>query len=278
MSSDQYLPRDRFPLASKYHPDWILASVSGGANSLWLTEWLCEGLELKPGMRVLDLGCGRAASSIFLCKEFGVQVWATDLWCSASENLQRIRDARVGDSVFPIHADARSLPFAAEFFDAVVSIDSFIYFGTDDLYLGELARFVKPGGQMGIAGAGLMREIEGPLPEHLREWWSSDLWCLHSSAWWRRHWERTGIVDVKLADDLVDGWRLWLDWHRLIAPDNHTEIKAVEADRGDHLGYVRLVGKREPGVELPEPIVSIPASYTKAPLLRTESTRVLSDL
>jgi cyclopropane fatty-acyl-phospholipid synthase-like methyltransferase len=47
-------------------------------------------------MRVLDLGCGRALSSIFLRKEFEVEVWAVDLWFSASENLQRIRDADVG--------------------------------------------------------------------------------------------------------------------------------------------------------------------------------------
>src|ERR1035441_10405619 len=59
------------------------------------------------------------------------------------------------NGVFPIHADARSLPFASEFFDAIVSIDSFCYYGTDDLYLNYLARFVKPGGQIGIAGAGL---------------------------------------------------------------------------------------------------------------------------
>src|SRR5713101_5868948 len=57
---------------------------------------------------------------------------ATDLWFSASENIQRIRDAGVEDGVFPIHADARSLPFATEFFDAIVCIDSFIYYGTDD--------------------------------------------------------------------------------------------------------------------------------------------------
>src|SRR6266545_5908605 len=154
----------RFPRSSAYHPEWIIASVSGGANSLWLTEWLTTALDLRPGMRVLDLGCGRAASSIFLRREFGVQVWATDLWFDASENLRRIRDAGVEEGVFPIHADARSLPFGAEFFDAIVSIDSFVFYGTDDLYLKSLARFVKPGGQVGIAGAGLVREIEGWFP------------------------------------------------------------------------------------------------------------------
>jgi SAM-dependent methyltransferase len=247
-----------------------MASASGGANSLWLTEWLTAALDLRPGQRVLDLGCGRASSSIFLHREFGVQVWAADLWFSASENMERIRDAGVRDGVFPIHADARSLPFGAKFFDAVVCIDSFCYYGTDDLYLNYLARFVKPGGQVGIAGAGLVQEIEGPIPEHLRQWWTQDLWCLHSAAWWRRHWERTGIMDIELADTMLDGWRLWLDWHRVVAPDNEAEINALEADRGDYLGYFRLVGRRNSQAELADQFVSLPAQYTKKPLLRRE--------
>ena len=268
MDSDQRFVSERFPRSSQYHPEWVMASVSGGANSLWLTEWLTSAMDLRPGMRVLDLGCGRAASSIFLRREFGVQVWATDLWFSASENLHRIRDAGVEDGVFPIHADARSLPFADEFFDAIVSIDSFIYYGTDDLYLNDLARIVKPGGPVGIAGVGLMREIEGSLPEHLREWWTPDLWCLHSAAWWRWHWERTGIMEIELADTMPDGWQRWLDWHRVIAPDNAVEIAALEADRGNYLGYVRLVGRRQQQAKFEDQIVSLPAQYTKQPLLR----------
>ena len=270
MTPDDLLISKSFPRSSKYNPEWILASVSGGANSLWLTEWLTAALELRPGMRVLDLGCGRAASSIFLSREFGVQVWATDLWFSAEENNLRIQDAGVGDSVFPIHADARSLPFDVDFFDAIVCIDSFIYFGTDDLYLNYLARFVKPGGQIGIAGAGLMREIEDRIPAHLKKWWTNDLWCLHSAPWWRRHWERTGIVDMEVADTLPDGWRLWLDWHNIVAPDNETEISALQADRGDYLGYVRAVGRRRSHAELIDLIVSLPANYTKKTLLRQE--------
>ena len=185
--TDDRFRSERFPRASRYHPAWILAGVSGGANSLWLAEWLAEALDLRPGMRVLDLGCGQACSSVFLSREFGVQVWATDLWFGATDNLRRVRDAGVESGVFPIHADARSLPFAAEFFDAVVSIDSFPYYGTDDLYLNYLARFVKPGGALGIAGAGLTQEIAGPVPDHLQAWWEPGLWVLQSPEWWRRH-------------------------------------------------------------------------------------------
>jgi hypothetical protein len=193
------------------------------------------------------------------------------IWCSwfnVSENIQRIRDAGVEDGVFPIYADARHLPFGPEFFDAIVCIDSFSYYGTDDLYLNYLAGFVKPSGQIGIAGSGLVREIEGQIPEHLQRWWTPELWSLHSASWWRRHWERTGIVEVDVADSMLDGWQRWLDWHRVIAPGNELEISALEADHGSYLGYVRLVGRRRGQTELADHIVSVPAQYTKKPLFR----------
>jgi cyclopropane fatty-acyl-phospholipid synthase-like methyltransferase len=266
---DQRLLSDRFPRASQYHPEWVRANFSGGANSLWLTEWLSEALDLRPGMRVLDLGCGRAASSIFLRREFGVQVWATDLWFNPSENRQRIDDAGVADGVFPIHADAHALPFAAEFFDAIVSIDSFMYYGTDDMYLNSLARFVKPGGLIGIAQVGLMTEMADSIPPHLQEWWAQDQpWSLHSAGWWQRHWGRTGLLDMEIADTLPDGWRYWRDWLQFMAPDNTVEIATLEADAGRHLGYVRVVGRRRADVVLPDPIVSIPMQYESHPLLR----------
>src|SRR5947209_4158449 len=165
---DERFISPRFPRSSAYHPEWLLAGVSGGANPLWLAEWLAEAMDLRPGMRLLDLGCGRAMSSVFLRREFGVQVWATDLWISASE----------------------------------------------------------------------------------------DLWCLHSADWWRRHWERAGVVEVERADTLPDGWQLWRDWIQAVAPDNAAEIGALEADRGNSLGYVRAVGRRRADVVLDEPVVS----------------------
>jgi len=260
----------RFTRSARYNPAWVLAAVSGGANPLWITEWLSEALDLRPGMRVLDLGCGRAISSIFLRREFGVEVWAADLWFSASENRRRIEDAGVADGVFPVHADGRSLPFAAEFFDAIVSIDAFPYVGTDDLYLGTILRFLVPGGTLAMAGAGLTHEFDGMVPDHLRGWWTPDLWCLHSASWWRRHWERTGYVDVLRADDLADGWRYWRRWMEIVAPDNAAEIAALDADAGRCLGYVRTIARRRPDAPIPEMVSSVSTEYEKVPLLAPE--------
>ena len=63
----ELLKNGRFPGSAKYDPEWVLKGWMG-PNVLWLTEWLCEKMELKPGMRVLDMGCGKALSSIFLAK------------------------------------------------------------------------------------------------------------------------------------------------------------------------------------------------------------------
>ncbi len=75
----------QFTRSSKYDPEWFMENQMG-PNVLCLTEALCEVMDLKPGMRVLDMGCGKAMSSIFLAKEYGVQVWATDLWIKPTEN------------------------------------------------------------------------------------------------------------------------------------------------------------------------------------------------
>ena len=44
---------------------------------------------------------------------------------------------------------------------------------------------------------------------------------------------------------MPDGWQLWLDWHKVVAPDNQSEIEALEADRGKFLGtFASWVGDK----------------------------------
>jgi len=246
---------DQFPLSAKYDPEWVLENEMG-PNALWLTEALCQVMDLKPAMRVLDMGCGRAMSSIFLAKEFGVQVWANDLWIKATENWHRIRKAGVADRVFPIHAEAHALPYAHEFFDAIVSLDSYHYYGTDDLYLEYLVRFLKPGAQIGIVVPGLMREFDGAVPDYLtrrtasrgRFWDPAQCFSFHTPEWWRRHWHQTELVNVQHVDIIPDGWRHWLQFEeaKVAAGTNRQddEAPALSQDRGRYLGFVRMVARR----------------------------------
>ena len=246
----RFMMRNDFPRSQKYDPHWVIANQMG-PNPLWLTEWLCQDMRLQSGMRVLDLGCGRGVSSIFLAQEFGVQVWATDLWISATENLGRLQEAGVAEQVFPLHMDARALPYAAGFFDAIVCVDAYIYFGTDDLYLDYLQRFVKPGGQIGVVVPGFMQELDGPLPEHLLPFWAQECWSWHTAHWWQRHWGRTGLVEIETVETMADGWALWLQWEKARqalgdASDSlKSDIKVLEADQGNFMGFVKLVARRK---------------------------------
>lgn len=243
------LSRPEYPRSNKYDPQWILDNQMG-LNPLWLTEWICRDLKLAPGMRVLDLGCGRTLSSVFLAKEYDVQVWATDLWIAAEDNRQRIEAAGLTGQVFPIHADARSLPFAHEYFDVIVCVDAYIYFGTDDLYLDYLHRFVKPGGFLAVVVPGFMREIGDHLPEHLLPFWAQECWTWHTPDWWRWHWMRTGLVDVQIVDTMPGGVDPWMQWKkaRFAAGDEResvkTDIRVMEADQGRYMGFVRMIAQR----------------------------------
>ncbi|MEM7364670.1 MAG: methyltransferase domain-containing protein [Pseudomonadota bacterium] len=237
--------RDRFPRSADYDQTWVV-DHSMGPNALWLTEFLVESLTLEPGMRVLDHGCGMGMTSIFLAREFGVEVWANDLWISAEDNTRRFSDVGLVDQIHAVHADARALPYETDFFDAIVSMDAYHYFGTDDMYLGYLSQFLKTGGQLGIVCPGLMSEFELDPPEHLHAGWHWQFASFHSAAWWSRHWQRSGKVEVSCADTLAEGWRFWAHWDRVYESAKGTsgDADTVERDAGRHLTFVRVVARK----------------------------------
>lgn len=73
----QKLTLARYPRSGRYSARWLMDN-NMGPNPIWLAEALAEVMPLRAGARVLDMGCGTALTSIFLAREFGVQVWATD--------------------------------------------------------------------------------------------------------------------------------------------------------------------------------------------------------
>lgn len=258
---------DEYPLSRNYvDPAWVIR-YKMGPNVIWLTEALTQAMTLRPGMRVLDIGCGRALSSIFLARELDVQVWATDLWISPSENWTRIRDAGVQDRVFPLHAEAHNLPFADGFFDAIVSLDAYHYWGTDDVYLSEtrdpvnprrgrkaFVDLVPPGGQIGIVVPGVDAEELHDVPRELADTWASG--GFHSPQWWRRHWEKTRTVDVEIADMVPRGWEhwvkfMWIDQQLTAATRGLDRPEGLGPDEDhvvegrDHLGFTRVVARRK---------------------------------
>jgi len=247
------LHKPEFPRSNGYEQAWMLENQMG-PNSVWLAEWLARDLPLARGMKVLDLGCGRAMSSIFLAKEYEVQVWAADLWITPDHNWKRVQEAGVGHSVFPLRLEAHALPFPEGFFDAIVSMDAYHYFGTDILYLGYVGRFLRPGGTIGIVVPGLMQEIK-VVPSHLstpqkngKIFWENECWSFKTAEWWRELWQKSGrLTDIRV-DTQPDGWRHWRDFERAIEASGKSifpsDAEALEADQGRYVGFVRAIATR----------------------------------
>jgi cyclopropane-fatty-acyl-phospholipid synthase len=110
-------------------------------------ELIAGKLELKPGMRLLDVGCGWGSFAIHAAKHYGVTVTGVTLSPSQAELARaRVAQAGVSEQVEIRVADYRELP--GESFDAIVSIGMSEHVGESqiDNYAKTLFGLLRPGG------------------------------------------------------------------------------------------------------------------------------------
>jgi cyclopropane fatty-acyl-phospholipid synthase-like methyltransferase len=232
---------NQYPKTEKYDSKWLEENWLG-PNPLQLLEELCSNMKLSPDMKVLDMGCGKGLTSIFLAKEFGVTVFANDLWTNQTENLKRFEAAGVSDRVFPIRAEAHALPYANDFFDAAISVDSYHYFGADEMYFPcTLSKLVKPGGQFGIVCPGLTQEFKNGYPETLKSVWHEDFFSFHSADWWRNLWEKTKIAKITACYNIPDPKAIWYSWANWAKEHlGFDDVEFLNADTENHIAFIAM--------------------------------------
>jgi cyclopropane-fatty-acyl-phospholipid synthase len=123
-------------------------------------------LELQPGQRVLDVGCGWGSFAIHAARECGATVTGITLSPSQAELARaRVQEAGVADRVEIRIADYRELD--GEPFDAIASIGMAEHVGQTqiDAYAQSLFRVLKPGGVVLNHAISLMRPEEDPLAD-----------------------------------------------------------------------------------------------------------------
>jgi cyclopropane-fatty-acyl-phospholipid synthase len=104
-------------------------------------------LELKPGMRVLDVGCGWGSFAIHAAREHGVQVVGITLSEQQAQRArERVTDAGLSEQIEIRVQDYRELPQAS--FDAIASIGMSEHVGDAqiDVYARSLFGLLRPDG------------------------------------------------------------------------------------------------------------------------------------
>ena len=118
-----------------------------------ITEQTLAMMKLKPGDKVLDLGCGAGWASRLMAKavddrEKPGQVIGLDV---SDEMIRRAREgSRDFDNLMFVIGSAQQIPWEENFFDKVLSVESFYYYADQDRALAELFRVMAPQGELYI--------------------------------------------------------------------------------------------------------------------------------
>lgn len=229
--------------SEKYNTPALQAKIMG-PNPVKLEEELLMGNSIPTGAVVCDLSSGQGLTSVFLAKEYGFTVYAVDLWSDPDEN-RRFFDEMGLDSrqIVPVKADATALPFEKEFFDAVISTDSYNYFGRDERYLDDkLLPFVKSGGYVYIAIPGMKKDCHDHLPpELLLSWTPEQMDYMHDVSYWKSIVGKCRDAAVLTVEEMESNEEVWADWLR---QDNEYAVgdrKSMEAGGGKYLNFIKIV-------------------------------------
>lgn len=202
----------------------------------------------EEGSVVLDLGSGTGITSALLARECGLVVYAADLWSDPSDNMRFFESLRLSNRrIAPIKANAgEGLPFASGFFDGVVSIDSYNYFGREETYLDEkLLPYVKPGGHLCFAIPGMRKDCHDCLPECLRLSWMPDqLDFMHDIAWWKALIEKSRGADIVDMFELSCAEEAWEDWPACDNDYARGDVASIRAGALDYLSAIGIVLKK----------------------------------
>ncbi|MHA2296394.1 MAG: class I SAM-dependent methyltransferase [Candidatus Hodarchaeales archaeon] len=120
----------------------------GGVNS---TNRLIELCNITEQSHVLDVGCGVGQTASYLVKKTGCRVTGIDITeAMVIRAEERIIKEKIADRVVIRQADAVSLPFEDNIFDAVITESVLAFINDKQGAVKEFLRVLKPGGRVGL--------------------------------------------------------------------------------------------------------------------------------
>jgi N-methyltransferase StaMA len=203
------------------------------------TDLVADRLELSPGHRVLDIGCGNGAPAARIAARHRVQVTGVTI----SQHQLQLAQGRAEHGEGPGRiscqfADAMDLPFDAASFDAAYAIESLAHMPDKATALGHIARVLRPGGRLVVADFFLDGTVDGHEAEAVEQLLGLfPVATLPSADDYRRYLARSGLEIVEFTDIRHNIQRTF----PIIAEGLRQASESAEGEAGDQLAVAASV-------------------------------------
>jgi SAM-dependent methyltransferase len=233
-----------------------------------------DRLGLRPGQRLLDLGCG-AGRHAYEALRRGARVVAYDLDAGEVKDTATVLEAMVSEGLagdggagWAVNGDALHLPFPDGAFDCVIAAEILEHIPLDTAAIAELVRVLKPGGAIAVTvprwgpelvnwalsdtyhlvpGGHIRIYRKKVLADRLRQAGLSVIGtsyahALHSPYWWLRCAVGLEASDDHRAVRMYHQLLVWeIEGHRVVSP----MMRAVDAVLNPLIGKsMVLYGRR----------------------------------
>ena len=131
-----------------HHGYWIRGDETRETAQIQLIDHLAKIAEIRPGAKLLDIGCGMGGSSIYLARKYEAE--ATGITISPVQ-VEMAKESAAKQDVKArfLLMDADAMKFE-ELFDVVWSVESISHYHDRERFFSSAAQLLKPDGTMAI--------------------------------------------------------------------------------------------------------------------------------
>ena len=192
-----------------YESEWF-NELSGGSHhpgGIELVEKVAEYAKIKPGHKVLDIGCGNGSSDLFIAEKYGCSVEGLDSSRKMIDIAKKEAKRREIDKVKFEVLDAGYLPYLESYFDMVLCISSISLFDKKTIF-NEVYRVLRSKGRFVITNMVALKKIPDSMKNQLT--FASCIAGAETVERFIELFKESGFADIHTEDRSSDLRKQWL--------------------------------------------------------------------